>query len=128
MWAGKQTRHSHTTAIAAPPVRQEKEISSWPKSKNYRGTTRSIATSSSVFQKDAIGQPGTRENDSLLPRENEILSCLVIMLKKRKSGLRPIQNFFFIISRLSTTLNLIQVFNGKFSIQCSSFVELRQVT
>ena len=84
--------------------------------------------SSSVFQKDAIGQPGTRENDPLLPRENEILSCLVIMPKKRKSGLRPIQNFFFIISRLSTTLNLIQVFNGKFSIQCSSFVELRQVT
>lgn len=120
MWAGKQTRHSHTTAIAAPPVRQEKEISSWPKSKNYRGTTRSIAMSSSVFQKDAIGHPGAREN--------EILPCLVIMLKKRKSGLRPIQNFFFIISRLSTTLNLIQVFNGKFSIQCSSFVELRQVT
>lgn len=86
--------------------------------------------SSSVFQKDAIGQPGTRENDSLLPRvnENEILSCLVIMLKKRKSGLRPIQNFFFIISRLSTTLNLIQVFKGKFSIQRSSVVELRQVT
>lgn len=70
MWAGKQTRHSHTTAIAAPPVRQEKEISSWPKSKNYRGTTRSIAMSSSVFQKDAIGQPGARENDSLLPGNN----------------------------------------------------------
>lgn len=97
MWAGKQTRHSHTTAIAAPPVRQEKEISSWPKSKNYRGTTGSIAMSSSVFQKDAIGHPGAREN--------EILPCLVIMLKKRKSGLRPIQNLFFIISRVSTTLN-----------------------
>ena len=79
--------------------------------------------SSSVFQRDAIGQPGTRENDSLSPRENEILSCLVIMLKKRKSGLRTPYSKF-----LSTTLNLIQVFNGKFSIQCSSFVELRQVT